>query len=550
MKRDDIPTPAGVLDAVVVGAGFSGLYAIHLLHKQGLSLRAFEAGSGVGGTWFWNRYPGARCDIESLEYSYSFSDELQQQWHWPERYAAQPDILRYIEHVADRFDLRRHITLNTRVTGMAYDDGSGLWTVTTDTGETVRSRFCVMASGNLSLPRIPDFPGLKTFKGRVYHTGLWPHEPVDFSGQRVGVVGTGSSGIQVIPKVAEQAAHLTVFQRTANFSVPAVNRPMDPEAERARKADYARWRRLALTTGFGIAGYEPPVKTVYEDPPAERDRSYEKQWGVGGNIAFLSAYKDMLTDATANETAGDFVRRKIRSIVRDPATAEMLCPNDHLIGTKRLCLDTSYFDTFNRPNVKLADVRKDPIVTVTPTGVKTQKAEYALDTLVFATGYDAMTGALKEMNIRGSGGLRLNDKWRNGPRAYLGLMVAGFPNLFLITGPGSPSVKTNMLCHIEQHVDWVAGCIRWLRQRGIARIEARADLEDQWVAHVAEVANATLYPTANSWYTGANIEGKPRVFMPYVGGLGKYKDICDRVAQGGYQEFDMAEKPAASLAPR
>jgi cyclohexanone monooxygenase len=544
MKRDDIPKASGVLDAVVVGAGFSGLYAIHLLARQGLSLRAFEAGSGVGGTWFWNRYPGARCDIESLEYSYSFSEELQQEWHWPERYAAQPDILRYVNHVADRFDLRRHITFDTRVTGMAFDDDTGLWSVTTD-GETVRARFCVMASGNLSLPRIPPFPGLESFRGKVYHTGLWPHEPVDFSGQRVGVVGTGSSGIQAIPKIAEQAAHLTVFQRTPNFSVPAVNRPMDPDAERARKAEYGRWRKLALTTGFGIAGYQPPTRTVYEDTPQERDRSYEKQWGVGGNIAFLSAYKDMLTDAVANETAGDFVRRKIRSIVKDPETAELLCPKDHLIGTKRLCLDTSYFDTFNRPNVKLVDVRTHPIVTVTPTGMRTTDAEYELDTLVFATGYDAMTGALKEMNIRGSGGRMLNEKWEHGPRAYLGLMVAGFPNMFLVTGPGSPSVKTNMLCHIEQHVDWIAGCIRWLRERGVERIEARAQLEDEWVQHVAEVANATLYPTANSWYSGANIEGKPRVFMPYVGGLGKYKEICDGIAQRGYQEFDLAAKATA-----
>lgn len=528
------------VDAVVVGAGFAGMYTLHRLRAMGLQVQVFEAGGDVGGTWFWNRYPGARCDVESLEYSYSFSDELQQEWVWPERFAAQPDILRYANHVADRFDLRRNIKVSARVTSADFDDQTGMWTVTTNQGDRVSASYCIMASGNLSLPRVPDFKGLEDFRGKWYHTGRWPHEPVDFSGLRVGVVGTGSSGIQAIPQIARQASHLHVFQRTANYSVPAVNRPLTPEADREHKANYARWRHQALETPFGIAGHAAPTKSAFEDSYEERQRVYEAKWGYGGNISYLYAYRNLLSDKEGNETACEFVRDKIRATVKDPAVAELLVPRDHYIGTKRLCLDIGYYETYNRDNVTLVDVRKLPIETLIPGGLRTRDADYELDAIVFATGFDAMTGALLDIDIRGKGGLPLATKWADGPRTYLGLMTAGFPNMFFITGPGSPSVKTNMICHIEQHVDWIADCLQYLQAAGISRIEANRLKENEWVEHVNAVADATLYPLANSWYTGANIPGKPRVFMPYVGGLDKYKQICDDIAANKYAGFVLA----------
>ncbi|MCB4806166.1 cyclohexanone monooxygenase [Methylobacterium brachiatum] len=529
------------LDAVVVGAGFAGLYTLHKLRGLGLRVKVLEAGKGVGGTWFWNRYPGARCDVESLEYSYSFSEALQQEWNWPERFSAQPDILRYANHVADRLDLRRDILTERRVASATFDDRTHCWTVRTAGGEVFEAPFCIMATGNLSLPRVPDFPGLKTFKGEWYHSGLWPEEGVDFTGRRVGVIGTGSSGVQMIPMIAEQAAHLFVFQRTANFSVPGVNRPMTPDVEHGHKARYAYWRDEAKRTPFGIAGHPPPSKTALEDTPEARAEVYERKWGTGGNISFLYAYKDLLTDKAANDTACEFVREKIRSTVRDPDVARLLMPNDHPIGTKRLCLDNGYFETFNRDNVTLVDVRSDPIVEITERGLRTKTCEYELDAVAFATGFDAMTGALLDIDIRGAGGLRLADKWAHGPRTYLGLMTAGLPNLFMITGPGSPSVKTNMIASIEQHVDWIANCVAHLRREGIRLIEADVAAEDAWVEHVNQVADSTLYPLANSWYVGANIPGKPRVFMPYVAGLDKYRMICDAVATESYRGFKLAE---------
>ncbi|MEA2928199.1 MAG: cyclohexanone monooxygenase [Hyphomicrobiales bacterium] len=528
---------ADKLDAVVVGAGFAGLYALHKLRTKGLRAQVLEAGNDIGGTWFWNRYPGARCDVESLEYSYSFSEELQQEWSWPERFAAQPDILRYINHVADRLGLRQFIRTGTRVVSAAFDRLTGRWTVTTASGEMLQTPFCIMATGNLSLPRVPNFPGLESFKGNWYHSGLWPEEGVDFSGRRVGVIGTGSSGIQMIPVIAEQAKHLFVFQRTANFSVPAVNRPITPEVDRSHKAKYRYWRDEAKRTPFGIAGHPPPRKSALEDASEERERVYEQKWGTGGNISFLYAYNDLLVNRDSNETASEFVRNKIRSIVRDPKVAELLLPKDHPIGTKRLCLDNGYFETFNRENVTLVDVKSDPIVEITPSGLRTRTREFALDDIAFATGFDAMTGALLDIDISVQGGPRLADKWAHGPRTYLGLMTAGIPNLFMITGPGSPSVKTNMVASIEQHVDWIADCLQYLRSKQIRQIEADESAENSWVAHVNDVADATLYPQANSWYTGANIPGKPRVFMPYVAGLDKYRRICDEVAANDYQGF-------------
>jgi cyclohexanone monooxygenase len=527
-------------DAVVVGGGLAGLYALHRLRGLGFKVRVFEAGSGVGGTWFWNRYPGARCDVESMEYSYSFSNDLQQEWKWPERYGTQPEILRYINHVAERFDLLRDVQLNTRIVSAVFDEQANRWTLTTDKGETATAPFCIMAAGNLSTPRVPDFKGLERFEGNWYHTGLWPKEGVDFTGQRVGVIGTGSSGVQMIPNIARQAKHLHVFQRTANFSLPARNAPLDPEKEREHKASYPERRRAAYDTPFGIAGYPPPTKSALEASPEERQRLYEAKWEEGGSISFLYSFTDLLTNKAANDTASEFVRNKIRGIVKDPVTAELLAPKDHPIGTKRLCLDTHYYETYNRDNVTLVDARRAPIEEITRTGLRTTEAEYEFDSLVFATGFDAMTGALREIDVRGAGGEKLADKWEGGPRTYLGLMVAGFPNMFVITGPGSPGVKTQMILSIEQHTDWIADCLKKMRVDGFARIEPTEESETEWVEHVNQVADSTLYPLANSWYVGANIPGKPRVFMPYVGGLHVYTRKCNEVARKGYEGFALS----------
>jgi cyclohexanone monooxygenase len=418
-------------DAIIVGAGVGGLYAIHRLRTLGLKVRAFEAGDGIGGTWYWNRYPGCRCDVESLEYSYSFSDDLQQDWHWPERYGTQPEILRYINHVADRFDLRRDIEFNTRVKEAVFDSETNRWTVTTDKGHVATARYCIMATGNLSTPRKPNIAGLETFKGKWYHTGLWPHEGVDFTGLRVGVIGTGSSGVQSIPIIAKQAKHLYVFQRTANFTLPARNVPMLPDKERAHKAEYPARRRAAFDTPFGISGHPPPVKSALEATEGERQRAYEAKWAEGGSISFLYSYTDLLIDKESNDTASEFVRRRIRATVKDPTTAELLCPNDHPIGTKRLILDTDYYETYNRDNVTLVDIRSKPIQKVTSTGLRTADAEYVLDAIIFATGFDAMTGAMREIDIHTDAGLSIRTKCDGGPRTYLGIMMSGFPNLFM-----------------------------------------------------------------------------------------------------------------------
>ena len=526
------------LHAVVVGAGFAGLYMLHRLRGLGLSARLFEAGDGVGGTWYWNRYPGARCDVESMDYSYSFSDELQQEWKWSERYASQPEILTYINHVADRFDLQRDIQLSTRVTAAVFDEEARRWTVTTDRGDRVSARFCIMATGCLSTAQLPTLPGRESFKGKTYHTGRWPHEGVDFTGQRVGVIGTGSSAIQAIPIIAAQAAHLFVFQRTPNFSAPARNAPLDPEYEREVKAGYADFRRQARESrvGFVVERSEASALAVTD---AERRREYEKRWSRGG-LGFTATYVDLLTNKEANDTAADFVREKIRAVVRDAKVAELLAPKDYPVGTKRMCVDTGYYETFNRDNVTLVDIRRTPIEAIAPDGLYTRETAYALDSIVFATGFDAMTGALLAIDIRGRGGRPLSDAWAEGPRTYLGLAVAGFPNLFAITGPGSPSVLSNMIVSIEQHVDWIAECMERMSARGQQTIEATAAAQDAWVAHVNEIGHATLYPRANSWYMGANVPGKPRVFMPYIGGVGAYRQICDGVAARGYEGFTLS----------
>ncbi|HET7038188.1 MAG TPA: NAD(P)/FAD-dependent oxidoreductase [Thermomicrobiaceae bacterium] len=530
--------PGVDFDVVVVGAGLAGLYMLHRLRGLGLSARVYEEGDDVGGTWYWNRYPGARCDTESMEYSYSFSGELVREWHWSERYPAQPEILRYINHVADRFDLRRDIQFETRVTAAHYDASANRWLIATDRGQRVTARFCVMAVGCLSAAQVPAIPGLADFQGDWYHTGNWPHAGVDFSGKRVGVIGTGASGIQAIPVIARQAAHLFVFQRTANYSVPSRNGPLDPEYERRLKADHATYRQIARESAGGFL-FPRNEQSALEATPEEREREFERRWAYGG-LGFRSAFADLGTDLAANETAAAFVRAKIRAIVRDPEVAEQLTPRDHPLGAKRLPLDTGYYETFNRDNVTLVDIRRAPIEAITPAGLRTSEAEYALDSLVFATGFDAMTGPLFRIDIRGREGCTLREKWAGGPRAYLGLASAGFPNLFLITGPGSPSVLSNMIVSIEQHVEWIADCLAYLGEHDRHRIEADGAAEDAWVEHVDEVGNSTLYPLANSWYVGANIPGKPRVFMPYIGGVGTYRRICDEVAAEGYRGFTLS----------
>ncbi len=531
-------TPDAEFDVVVVGAGFAGLYMLHRLRALGLSARVYEAGIGVGGTWFWNRYPGARCDVESMQYSYSFSEELQQEWVWTERYPKQAEILRYIEHVADRFDLRRDIQLQTRVTSAHHDVATDQWRITTDQGDLVVARFCIMATGALSAARKPDIPGLETFQGRQYHTGDWPHEAVDFTGQRVGVIGTGSSGIQAIPHIAKQAEHLTVFQRTPNFSIPAWNEALSHERQAAWKADYAGHRARARTTRSGIL-YEYSQRGALDVSEEERRREFEARWARGG-ANFTHAFNDLFINKASNDHAAEFVRERIREIVKDPAVAARLSPTNHPIGTKRICVDTDYFETFNRPNVTLVDVRTTPIEAIIPTGLRTTDGEFPLDSIVFATGYDAVTGALGRIDIRGDDGLALKEKWVDGPQTYLGIMTAGFPNMFLITGPGSPSVLTNVIVSIEQHVDWIADCLAYLRERGLARIAPDARAETEWVAEVNAVADKTLFPQAASWYMGANIPGKPRVFLPYVGGFGRYNEICAEVVAEGYRGFKLS----------
>jgi cyclohexanone monooxygenase len=532
------------LDAVIVGAGFGGMYMLHRLRQLGLSAEIVEAGSGVGGTWYWNRYPGARCDTESMQYSYSFSSDLQQEWSWTERYAPQPEILRYANHVADRFDLRRDIRFETRVVSAHFDETRSRWDIRTDRGTRYSARYCVMATGCLSNARMPDIAGRDTFLGATYHTGHWPHEGVDLTGKRVAVIGTGSSAIQAIPVIAETASHVHVFQRTPNYSIPARNGPMTNDYERAWKDDYESRRAAARQTRNGILANFNNVSALEVGDEARR-RQYEARWITGGTT-FMASYNDLITSKAANDTAAEFVREQIRAIVKDPKVAEMLAPKDYPIGTKRICADTHYFETFNRENVTLVDIRSAPIQEITPTGITTSGADYEFDAIVFATGFDAMTGTLLKIDIRGRNSADLRSKWEAGPRTYLGLMCADFPNLFMITGPGSPSVLSNMMVSIEQHVEWIASCLAHMGGHQMAVIEPTQKAEDDWVDHVNEVAGRTLYPSAASWYMGANVPGKPRVFMPYIGGVGRYRQHCDEIAEKGYEGFVMA--PARSAA--
>ncbi|OBB42847.1 MULTISPECIES: NAD(P)/FAD-dependent oxidoreductase [unclassified Mycobacterium] len=523
------------VDAVVVGAGFAGLYALHRLRSQGLSVRVFEAAPEVGGTWYYNRYPGARCDVESVDYCYSFDPELEQEWDWSEKYATQAEILRYMNWVADKLNLRDGITFNTRVTSAVLDEDNLRWTVSTDTGEVVTARFCVMATGPLSAALTPDFPGLDGYAGELYHTAHWPHEPVDFTGKRVAVIGTGSSGIQSIPVIAEQADRLYVFQRTPNYSVPAGNRPLTDEDRAQVKATYAERRRLSWRSGGGSPHIAHPKLTM-EATPEERRDAFEKRWELGG-VLFSKTFSDQMIDMAANEEARKFYEEKIRAVIDDPEVAELLIPTDHPIGTKRICTDTNYFQTFNQPHVSLISVRKTPIVSIDADGINTTDAHYDVDAIVLATGFDAMTGALSKIDIVGRGGQRLRDDWADGPRTYLGLGVDGFPNLFMVSGPGAPAVLANMVLHAEANVNWIAEAISYLDGHGYTAIEATGDAVDNWIAECNRRAEATLFPRANSWYMGANVPGKPRGFMLFIGGFGVYLDICAEVAAAGYKGF-------------
>jgi cyclohexanone monooxygenase len=537
---------SGEIDVVVVGAGFGGMYMLHRLRGLGMSAVVFDVAAGVGGTWYWNRYPGARCDVESMQYSYSFSEQLQQEWQWSEVFAGQPEILRYANHVADRLDLRRDMRFETRVTGAVFNEATHRWTVHTDRGDAVSAKYCVMATGCLSAARMPDFPGLSSFKGNTYHTGHWPHEGVDFAGLHVGVVGTGSSAIQAIPVIAAQAAHVTVFQRTPNFSIPSRNRPMPPAYAEDWKAAYPAKRAEARISRNGILA-NPNDAAAIETPADERLAVYEQRWESGGTT-FMASFNDLIFNKASNDTAAEFVRNKIRAMVKDPAKAELLAPVNHPIGTKRICVDTDYYLTYNQPNVDLVDVRDAPVEAVTPDGLLVGGNEYKFDAIVFATGFDAMTGALTRMGIAGRGKQALADKWEAGPRTYLGLMTAGFPNMFMVTGPGSPSVLSNMMVSIEQHVDWIGDCLSYLNDRQLDCIEPALAAENGWVRHVNEVADTTLYPAAASWYMGANVPGKPRVFMPYIGGVGAYRQTCDEIAANRYEGFELAGPAGIAVA--
>ncbi len=535
------------LDVVIIGAGFAGMYMLHRLRNAGFRAHVVEAGDGVGGTWYWNRYPGARCDVESMQYSYSFDNDLQQEWQWSERFATQPEILRYANFVADRLDLRRDISFKVRVTSGRFDEAANVWVLSTNDGPAIHASKVVTAVGCLSSSNLPQITGIDDFQGRTIHTSDWPHEGVDFTGLRVAVIGTGSSAIQAIPEIAKQAAQLTVFQRTPNFSVPARNQPLSHETVQWWKRQYPELRKKARETMRSGTIYDLPTRPALSTDLAEVRAEFQRRWDKGG-ANFAYAFNDLILDEQANELAAEFVRDKIRETVKDPETAETLCPRDYPIFCKRICVDTDYFETFNRNNVLLVNLRKTPIDRITAKGVSTSDIEREFDVIIYATGFDAITGSLTRLNLTGTGGRSLAEKWAEGPKAYLGLMTAEFPNLFMITGPGSPSVLSNMIVSIEQHVDFLSDLIEHLRRNDISRVETKEATDEAWSNHVSEVASATLYPKAASWYMGANIPGKPRVFLPYIG-VDAYRRKCTEIAEQGYPGFEMTLKgQAASIA--
>lgn len=527
-----------VSDAVVIGAGLGGLYAHYKLRTLGLSIFGFEAARDVGGTWFWNRYPGARCDVESLDYSYTFSEELQKEWQWSERFATQGEILNYVNYVADRFDLRRDIAFEARVISAKFDEEATQWSVETNHGDKIRCRYLIATVGCLSLPKAPEIEGLGDFQGRWVQTAAWPHDSVDYAGKRIAVIGTGSSGMQAIPLLAEKAEHLTVFQRTANFSVPAHNGPIDPEHEARVKADYPAHVRMLKTTPGAQRAPLMTGMSAFEFSEEERNAKFEAAWQFG-TFALQSTFWDVSATPEANAIAAEFVRKKIRQAVTNPEIAERLSPRGTPLGAKRLVFDTNYHTTFNRPNVELVDIRATPIERITAAGIKTTEREYPFDLIVFATGFDAVTGPLLALNIYGVGGLSLNEAWKDGPISYLGFMVSGFPNFFTVNGPGSPSVLVNMIYAIEHHVDLIADCISHMEKHGLQRIESEPEADAAWAEEVRLVANMTLYPTANSWYMGANVPGKPRVFLAYIAGFQAYHARCEKIFAEGFTGFRM-----------
>src|SRR3954469_19951759 len=534
VERDALRGPQ--VDVVVVGAGFAGLYLLHRLRDAGFTARAFDAASDVGGTWYWNRYPGARCDITTADYTFGFDPDLEREWTWSEKYATQPEILRYLQFVADRYDLRRDITFDTRVERAQWDDDADVWRVRTSGGESVTCRFYVMATGCLSVPKEPDIEGASRFRGEVYFTSRWPHEGVDLTGKRVAVIGTGSSGIQSIPLIAQQAAQLTVYQRTPNFSLPAHNGPVPEHRAEQLRTDREAYREAAKWSRIGVPGEVSELYGV-ATPEEVRRELFEKAWAAGELHAILGIFADQGLNPASNEIVAEMIREKIRSIVTDPETAEALCPKDHYFGTKRPGLDTDYFQTFNLPHVRLIDLRKTPITTITETGIDSGGESMEFDAIVYATGFDAMTGALVGVDITGRDGVTLKEKWADGPSTYLGLTSVGFPNFFALTGPGSPSVLSNMAVSIEQHVDWVSDCIADMQEHGYDTIEPTPLAEAGWNQHAADCAAITLHPTANSWYMGANVPGKPRVFYPYIGGVDTYRGACDEVVARDYLGF-------------
>ena len=531
--------PAETVDAVVVGAGFSGMYQLHKLRDMGLSVKVFEAGEDVGGTWYWNRYPGARVDIESMAYSFSFSKELEQDWVWSEKYSPQPELLRYAQHVAERFDLKRDITFNTRVESAHFDEDNDQWLVTTQCGKRVRARYLVMATGVLSAAKTPDIAGRDSYKGETYQTGLWPKEGVDFTGKRVAIIGTGSSAVQSIPLIAEEADELVVYQRTAAYSTPAFNRPLTNSEIDTMKGNYDQYRQEQRLSPAGIINPERQLERVMDVPKEERQRRFEEAWDEGLLTGLMSTFSDIQLDEDANHEVAEFIRDRIRNTVQDRQTADDLTPKAYPYATKRPCIDTNYYETYNRENVSLVNLRRTPIETITETGIETSDGAREFDAIVYATGFDAMTGPLLRVDIRGRGGKRLVDAWIDGPRSYLGIAIHGFPNLFTITGPSSPSVLSNMLVSIEQHVDWVSDCIGWMNENGKTAIEPSDAAERDWAEHTAHLAGMTLFPQADSWYMGANVPGKPRMFLAYVGGVGAYRLICDQIAATGYHGFDV-----------
>ena len=524
--------PGDTFDAVIVGAGFTGLYMLHVLRQKGFTARLVDAASGVGGTWYWNRYPGARCDIESMQYSFQFSEELQQEWEWTERYASQPEILAYIEHVADRFDLTRDIQFDTRVEAATWDENTGEWTVETDRGQALHARYFIMAVGCLSAPIKPTFEGEADFTGETYQTSIWPKEPVDFKGKRVGIIGVGSSAIQAGPLIAEEAEHVFIYQRTPNYVVPAQNRPLTPEEVRDIKSDYKGFRAKAYA-GLTAFLFERHDQSVFDLTPDERRARFDNYWNIGG-LPFLGAFNDILFNDDANQACIDYWRSRIEEIIDDPKLVDLLTPDEEF-GCKRLCSGTGFYEMFNRDNVTLVDVRGTGIERFTPAGLRAEGVDYDLDTIIFATGFDAMTGSVTRIRITGKGGQTIQQKWAEGPKTYLGLMISGFPNMFNMVSAGSPSVLATMVTAAEQHGDWVGECLDHMRETGKTVIEAIPEAEAEWSAEVKRAGDASLRTNCDSWYVGSNIEGKARAFAPYIGGWPPYVARCNAETASKYE---------------